>query len=210
MEQHKKTAPEISAAAVSGSAPAGAVSTKEQLILAGLEELREHGISGFSTRRVAKACGISCAAPYKHFKDTQTFIAEILGYINRMYLAEQAELLASLEGASSSVRLLEISMHYITFLVAHPTFRSVIMMNYRSCSEEYRVLRGQLSTVTYEIVAEYARDQGLSPEELRSRAFAIRSMIYGAALFLENGEMPCDEATLDMVQERIGRVLAGA
>lgn len=33
---------------------AGAGSTRDQLILAGLEELNEHGIQNFSTRRVAQ------------------------------------------------------------------------------------------------------------------------------------------------------------
>ena len=56
----------------------GARNTREALILAGLEELNEYGIQHFSTRRVAKACGMSCAAPYKHFKDSHEFIAEIL------------------------------------------------------------------------------------------------------------------------------------
>ena len=63
--------------------------TRERLILAGVEELNAYGVQHFSTRRVAKACGVSCAAPYKHFKDTHAFIAEILGYINRQYDAEQ-------------------------------------------------------------------------------------------------------------------------
>ena len=71
----------------------GARNTREALILAGLEELNEYGIQHFSTRRVAKACGMSCAAPYKHFKDSHEFIAEILGYINRLYDAEQTVLL---------------------------------------------------------------------------------------------------------------------
>jgi AcrR family transcriptional regulator len=52
--------------------------TREQLIRAGLQELNEYGIQNFSTRRVAKRCGVSCATPYKHFKDTQEFIAAIL------------------------------------------------------------------------------------------------------------------------------------
>ena len=55
----------------------GARNTREALILAGLEELNEYGIQHFSTRRVAKACGMSCAAPYKHFKDSHEFIAAI-------------------------------------------------------------------------------------------------------------------------------------
>ena len=44
--------------------------TRDRLIQAGLEELNQYGVQHFSTRRVAKVCGVSCAAPYKHFKDT--------------------------------------------------------------------------------------------------------------------------------------------
>ena len=65
-------------------------STRETLILAGLEELNEYGVQHFSTRRVAKACGVSCAAPYKHFKDSHEFIAEILGYINGSMMRNSA------------------------------------------------------------------------------------------------------------------------
>ena len=47
----------------------GSASVREQLIKAGISELENHGISDFSLRRVASGCNISCAAPYKHFKD---------------------------------------------------------------------------------------------------------------------------------------------
>ena len=47
----------------------GSASVREQLITAGIEELNAHGMAGFSLRRVAAACNISCAAPYKHFKN---------------------------------------------------------------------------------------------------------------------------------------------
>ena len=47
----------------------GSESVREQLIAAGTAELEAHGIADFSLRRVAAACNISCAAPYKHFKN---------------------------------------------------------------------------------------------------------------------------------------------
>ena len=42
---------------------------REELIRAGIDEINIHGANGFSIRRIATACGVSSAAPYKHFKD---------------------------------------------------------------------------------------------------------------------------------------------
>ena len=50
---------------------------REELILAGIEEIEAHGVRGFSLRRVAKKCGVSCAAPYKHFADLNDFLLAI-------------------------------------------------------------------------------------------------------------------------------------
>ena len=66
-----------------------ALTTREQLILAGVEELNRYGIRGFSTRRVAKQCGVSCAAPYKHFKDTHEVIAESCGCVIRQWALQK-------------------------------------------------------------------------------------------------------------------------
>ena len=53
-------------------------SKREELIKAGIEEIDRHGISGFSIRRVAAACDVSCAAPAKHFGDKNGFLASII------------------------------------------------------------------------------------------------------------------------------------
>ena len=42
---------------------------RQLLIEAGIEEINRSGVTDFSVRRVAMECGVSCAAPYKHFKD---------------------------------------------------------------------------------------------------------------------------------------------
>ena len=75
--------------------------TREKLIQAGLEELTEVGVHAFSTRNVARRCGVSCATPYKHFKDTHAFIAEILGYINKLYYARQEVILREYANCSN-------------------------------------------------------------------------------------------------------------
>jgi len=193
-----------------GAAPTEAASggdgTRERLILAGLRELNEHGIRNFSTRRVAKTCGVSCAAPYKHFKDTHAFIAEILKYINGIYYERQKQTLARFTDRDSRCQLLEVSLDYIRFLAEHPEFRRIIMQNYRSGGdEEFQALRGSLSMPIYRLVARYCRDVNMSPEARRRKTFVFRSIIYGAAMFIDNGQMAYNEETMAMVASVLER-----
>ena len=48
-------------------------SVRERLIIAGIEELRERGVQNFSLRRAALSAQVSCAAPYRHFKDKNEY-----------------------------------------------------------------------------------------------------------------------------------------
>lgn len=188
-----------------GAVCAAERSTREQLILAGLDELNEYGIRHFSTRRVAKRCGVSCATPYKHFTDSHEFIAEIFGYINGLYLAQQEALLHRVRELSTREQLVEVSVNYIRFLTDYPVFRRIIMQNFQACDEEYRVLRGKLSTRTYEVVSRYCEEVGM-PEDVRKRkTFIVRAIIYSAALFFDNGELEYTEENIQKVRELLER-----
>ena len=181
------------------------LSTREQLILAGLDELNEYGVQHFSTRRVAKACGISCAAPYKHFKDTHEFIAEIFGYVNRLYDSEQAEVLEQCKDMSSREQLVEVSLRYIHFLTEHPAFRRIVMQNFQDCDEEYRVLRGRLSLKTDEIVTRYCEEVHMPDDVRRRKTFLVRAIIYSAALFFDNGELEYNEENMEKARALLER-----
>ena len=181
------------------------LSTREQLILAGLDELTESGVQHFSTRRVAKACGISCAAPYKHFKDTHEFIAEIFGYVNRLYDSEQAEVLEQCKDMSSREQLVEVSLRYIRFLTEHPAFRRIVMQNFQDCDEEYRVLRGRLSLKTDEIVTRYCEEVHMPDDVRRRKTFLVRAIIYSAALFFDNGELKYNEENMEKARALLER-----
>lgn len=179
--------------------------TKELLLDAGLEELNKYGISGFSTRRVAKSCGISCAAPYKHFADTKTFISEILIHINELYYVRQKNTIEKFKNSSLREQLVELSLDFVRFLVEYPEFRKVVMQNFDNCDETYKCLRGQLSSLTYEVVSEYCEEVKM-PEDVRKRkVFIIRSIIYGGALFFDNGGMEYNDENMAMVRDMLER-----
>ena len=182
-----------------------ALTTREQLILAGMEELNRYGTRGFSTRRVAKQCGVSCAAPYKHFKDTNEFVAEIFGYMNGLYEARQRAVLARYADSSTRTQLIEISLEYIRFLVEHPEFRRTVMQKFQDCDEEYRCLRGQLSTLTCQTVTRYCEEMGMPEDVRRRKTFIVRAIIYSAAMFFDNGELEYNEQNMETVRSLLDR-----
>jgi len=180
-------------------------STKELLILSGLEELNSYGFNEFSVRRIAKRCGISCAAPYKHFDDKQCFIAAIIQYINDIWHARQDVIMAENADRSSRHQLLQMSLGYVRFLVENPVFRSIIMQNYEGFDEKYRALRSKLSVRTYDLVTKYCTEVNMPPEVRHRKTFIVRSVIYGAALFFDNNELQYTEDNMKMVEAMLDR-----
>lgn len=183
----------------------GGEDTRENLIRAGLEELNEYGAAHFSSRRVAKKCGVSSAAPYRHFKDAGAFIAAILEHINTIYYARQEKVLRAFADCDSRRQLLEVALDYIRFLREYPEFRRAIMQNYRYSDPEYQNLRGNISIQIYRVAARYCRDVNMTPEVRKRKTFMIRSIIYGAALFFDQGTMPRGEEGMDMVKAMLER-----
>jgi AcrR family transcriptional regulator len=175
-----------------------------QLILAGLEELNRYGLQNFSVRRIAAKCGVSCAAPYKHFADKHSFIASIIEYVNTKW-NERQEIV--LEKYPSPVRkqLLEISLEYIRFLVENSYFRAIIMAKDDAFDKIYGSLRGRLTMLSAELIGKYCEQVGMPPEVRTRKTFVVRSLIYGAALMFDNGELPYTPENMAHVAYSIDR-----
>ena len=179
--------------------------TREILIAAGLEELNRYGVAGFSTRRVAKNCGLSCATPYRHFKDTDEFISAILTHINQLYDEDLDRTLCRCEGMDTRQKLVEVSLGFIRFLVQHPQFRRVIMQTVEYTGDNIRALRGQLTQRTYDVVSEYCREVDM-PDDVRLRkTFVVRAIIYCSALFFDNGELEFNEESMQVMRGLLER-----
>lgn len=177
---------------------------REKLLQAGVEELHQHGFDNFSVRRIAAKCGVSCAAPYKHFADKHAFITAIFEHVNEQWLIIEAQVLAD---CADSIRekLLAICIAYIRFLVENPQFRSIVMMAGDGFHESFRVQRCKLTDKTTELVEQYAAAISITPEARHRKLYVARSLIYGAALLFDNGDMPMTEENLQMVRNCIDR-----
>ena len=181
--------------------------TRALLIQAGLEELNEYGIAHFSSRRVAKKCGVSSAAPYKHFKDVDAFIVAILENLIEKYYARLENVLEAYADCDTGRQLVEVSLDYIRFLTEYPEFRRVIMQNYRFSDQKFQDLWRNITIQLYRVSARYSRDVNMSPVMRKRKTFMIRSIIYGAAMFIDQGTMPRGEESIDLARAMLEREL---
>lgn len=179
-------------------------SMREELIKAGIAEINKNGIAGFSMRRVADACGLSCGAPYKHFENRNEFIAAVIEYVNGQWRELQLDIMARHEGDARR-QIVEISVEYVKFLMENPHFRSILTLKDNDFDNVYHRLRGELSSMTQRLVKDYC-DSVDMPEEVRFRKiYAVRSFIYGAVIMFDNGELTYDEKALAALRFNIDR-----
>ena len=172
----------------------GSASVREQLIIAGIAELENHGIADFSLRRVASACNISCAAPYKHFKSKEAFIEAIFEYIKSQLnlLLDQVEAIFS----DPKTCLVECCLAYIRFSIANPHFRSVLLLSGKNLPLGERVKK--LIPLCFPEMDE---------EERNYRGYSARCIAYGFVSILLKGEIEYNEKTMARIRENIRREL---
>lgn len=180
------------------------VDTKSALIRAGLKELKENGYNNFSIRRVAADCGISCAAPYRHFKNKSEFVLEIFRYINREWYLTQNVILSEYE--DDKERLIEISVSYVRFLVDHPDFFAIMMLSIEGMGEEERVrIKSGVNTCVRGLIENYCKRVGMSDTDRDRKMYIIRSIIMGGAWMILNEEIEKPEQALDFVRSSVAR-----
>ena len=57
---------------------------KEDLILTGVEEIKQSGIDNLSLRTVAKSCGVTHGTPYLHFESKENYLNVVLKHISTL------------------------------------------------------------------------------------------------------------------------------
>ena len=162
--------------------------TREKLILTGLDHIREYGVGGMSLRKVATACGVSCAAPYKHFADKSDLFRAMVDYVNLKWEEEASGL--SFTGSTQAERAAEYGAAFIDFLHRNPHYKSVLMIKQMGLDSPGNNGALGLSLFAKRRLAEYRRATGIDRGELRQRLFVARTFVYGAVFTVEkDGEL---------------------
>ena len=177
---------------------------RQLLIEAGIEEINRSGVTDFSVRRVATACGVSCAAPYKHFKDRREFIAAIIDYVNEQWHVRQEEILAACTGGLRE-QIVQIVVGYLRFLMEKPWFRSILMLKDEEFDNIYHKARGQMSSRSQQLEEQFFAESGWDSAKIRRKLHIVRAILYGTVFLIDSGELPYDGTVLETVRAAVDR-----
>ena len=94
---------------------------KEEMILSCIRIMGAEGYDSFSMRKVAKACGVSHTAPYRHFKNKESLIEAVVEQVNSAFNQVLLEAMDRYPGDANS-QLREMAFSYVKFLVENPEY----------------------------------------------------------------------------------------
>lgn len=148
---------------------------RTRLILAGINELEEHGLTDFSLRRAALAAQVSCAAPYRHFKDKDEYIKEIIKYVNSKWelLSHEIEKIFSADPRRLAI---EMCMASLRFRIANSNFRSVFTLASRDGEDNV------LDTAVCAAVSAYADSKGMTDDARTLKIYTARALVSGSLM----------------------------
>lgn len=170
---------------------------KERLIQSGLHELLLHGKNDFSLRRVALGAQVSCAAPYRHFKDKDELIRAIIAYIREDYTL-LCDSVASIFGVGTPEAIIELAVAGVRFWIAGGNFPSFLES-------------GELSSFDEPLVAAviaYAEKMRLTPERTDELRYLALSAFYGTVTLIISGRHTSDEA-LSALRHSLRSIMEG-
>ena len=177
---------------------------REALIIAGINEINEHGVTGFSIRRVAEACNVSCAAPYRHFDGKKDFIAAIIDYVNDQWAIRQEEVLSHC-GNSLREQIIEISLNYVRFLMEKPYYRSVLMLKDDEFDNLYHKKRTQFGSLSQALEAQLFSASGYPVDVWKRKLMMARALIFGVIFLYDAGEFEYNDTTLEYLRYTLNR-----
>ena len=150
---------------------------KSRLILSGIKELEDHGLTDFSLRRAAVAAQVSCAAPYRHFKDKEEYISEIIKYVNSRWELLSCEI-ERIHSSDPARLAYEMSIAALRFRIANKNFRSVF--NLAATAGHGELLDRSLILA----IKSYCLYKNISDKETEHKVYTVRAFIAGTLMLL--------------------------
>lgn len=169
---------------------------KLALIEAGISLLNREGYEAFSLRKVARECGVSQTAPYRHFSDKDELINAMIMHIMQQF-NQSLEQAAREYPDNPKAQISAMGMAYIRFFVNNPDYLRLIFLNKKPYSQlnmsdcpEYKAPDGHPFATfcsTLERYSEYTQDSGMDKDQLMLYCWGL---VHGIAILIVNNEIP--------------------
>ncbi len=184
-------------------------SIRERLLVAGIKELENHGFNDFSLRRVANLCNVSCAAPYKHFKNKEELLFALMDYLSSRWYILRDQVLEAHKDATPTKRLTAVCVAYLRFLLATPSYITILTM-YPKETDLANGLRVRVSEPIARIIDQIIPNETCFRNLRSISAYSIRAYIYGTVCMIRNKEVDDVEDTIDLFTTVLDRIVGDA
>ena len=93
---------------------------RELLIEAGIKLMNEQGFANLSIREIAKQCGVSHSAPYRHFSSKEDLVNAMRQYVEARFVEILESTIEEEHGSFSS--MIGFGKAYVKFFVENPEY----------------------------------------------------------------------------------------
>ncbi len=180
---------------------------KQALIHNGLLLLNEKGIEKFSLRKVASMCGVSHNAPYKHFKDKDELINEIIIEVWKKFnlaLLEVTELYPN----KPKLQIIEMGKAYVKFMVENPEhfklmFLSDNVYSIRIEDDKFYSDKDSAFGVFKDSSERYFKEINLNKNLYMQKTLTMWSLVHGIAILIAKKSIEYNGDYLVLVERMI-------
>jgi AcrR family transcriptional regulator len=187
--------------------------TKAELASAARDILLEEGLAGLSMRRVAKVCGLSATAIYRHYEDKDALVA---GAVLEGFRIFAGYLMDALEKTTPRARFRRICQRYFDFAREHSQDYRLIFMT--DCEQLGMMHLDEVSkreiSGTFQLLADRVvecQHAGLFRErDPRELAASVWASVHGLCSLLITGNLGASEReTQALVKLHLDQIEAG-
>jgi AcrR family transcriptional regulator len=180
---------------------------RSALIRSAIDLLRVEGLPALTLRGVARAAGVSQAAPYRHFKDRRALVAAVAEEGFRML---QSAMLDAAKRAEGREGLKGLAIAYVKFGHEHAAEYRVMFGPEVARDEDLPVLRETSKAVLGFVETGIAQLQvaGLiGPGDPAAMAATTWSMLHGLVMLSLDGQTAGVGLTLDQLVNETTRIM---
>lgn len=172
---------------------------KETLIRTSLQMIAEHGIQGFSVAKVAKKAGVAISAPYRHFPNRESLLAET-GIVFLAELTSRMRSAAAEAGHDRMDRVAAVAGAYVQYALEHNVsfqlFSAARESQLPAFHERSREMIDFLFTLTQDAVPE------ATWQELLELMEALLALVQGFTDMFYQGYFSQLNVTKDQISKR--------
>lgn len=174
--------------------------TRESILEAALELLREEGMDALNARNVAKKLGTSTQPIFSHFASMEELREALYAYAEELY---NSEMVAAMQGGGNS--FLEMGLAYIRFARTEKKLFQLLFMSNRFQQEKVNEIAGSTEGDD-QVIAMIGSMTGLSPQLSRRLFSGIWFTTHGIASLIATNSSTMDDAE---ARDVLGSVFKG-